>query len=195
MSHRAWQRRHLREARTRQFPITKQTHRVPTSSNQITYAKGNPAESVRAAPQAVFPQLSPRLGAASVKNVPSCLAKAASTLEAPSPPYLNYQTNPPRPNQLKSNHLRYRARAPRRNQGPPARRRKVPKFGSPWDILGHWPQAKQDARADGRKKYQTNPAGRPTPLSSATAQPIIGSTAQRINGSTSRSSHKPSTYF
>jgi hypothetical protein len=57
--------------------------------------------------------------------------------------------------------------------------------GTFWDI---WPQAKQDARADGRK-YQTHPAGRPTPLSSATAQPIIGSTAQRINGSTSRSSH------
>ncbi len=38
------------------------------------------------------------------------------------------------------------------------------------------------ARAKG-EKYQTNPAGRPTPLSGATAQPIIGSTAQRFHES------------
>ena len=90
--------------------------------------KGNPAKAVSAAPQAVFPSF-PRPGPAGVKNVPSCLAKAAST-GSPNPPIPNYQTNPPRPNQLKSNHLRQRQSGGIR-QGSPASRVSTA-FPPPW---------------------------------------------------------------
>jgi hypothetical protein len=130
--------------------ITKQTHHAPTNSNQTTYAIGpacragtNAAQPDREkVPQAVFPQLlPPRSGRR--QECPILLGEAAICRKPEPNQYLNYQTKPPRHNQLKSNHLHHRtARRAATNAAQPNPER-VPKSGFPWDILGHWAQAKQ----------------------------------------------------
>lgn len=58
-------------------------------------------------------------------------------VEPQNPPTPNYQTNPPRPNQLESSHLRHQTRTPRRISAVQPARENVPKSalrGTFWDM-------------------------------------------------------------
>ena len=78
---------------------------------------------------------------AGVKNVPSCLAKPPS-VGSPSPTNISI-TKQSHHAPTNSNHLHHRtARRAATNAAQPNPER-VPKSGFPWDILGHWAQAKQ----------------------------------------------------
>ena len=77
-----------------------------------------------------------------------------------TPPTPDYETNQPRPNGLKSKHLRPQCPGAAPNQRRPAPRRECPKLGSPWDILGHGkpdrgrslPVQRRDSRGDHRRR-------------------------------------------